>query len=112
MRVCFTKVLCWIFARLEVLLSFNKTWNPVQHFMSNPKIQKPTLGSGAIKPRKRNIQTKSDPEAFRNRIIELLEKAVSRGCLFVVFVFSRIGCIGVCWSVFRSSACSLHLTEK
>eukprot|EP00188_Purpureofilum_apyrenoidigerum_P005400 Plantae.Rhodophyta-Purpureofilum_apyrenoidigerum.ctg6982.p1 GENE.Plantae.Rhodophyta-Purpureofilum_apyrenoidigerum.ctg6982~~Plantae.Rhodophyta-Purpureofilum_apyrenoidigerum.ctg6982.p1 ORF type:complete len:421 (-),score=124.86 Plantae.Rhodophyta-Purpureofilum_apyrenoidigerum.ctg6982:122-1384(-) len=39
------------------------------------KEQKPTLGSGAIKTRKRNIQTKSDPEAFRNRILEIFEVA-------------------------------------
>lgn len=34
---------------------------------------KPTLGTGVPKTRKRNIQTKLDPESFRSRIFEILE---------------------------------------
>jgi len=35
---------------------------------------KPTLGTGVPKTRKRNITLKHDPEAFRNRVIEVLER--------------------------------------
>mmetsp|Transcript_22846 Transcript_22846/g.91446 ORF Transcript_22846/g.91446 Transcript_22846/m.91446 type:complete len:92 (+) Transcript_22846:117-392(+) len=41
------------------------------------KEQKPTLGSGAIKTRKRNIHTKNDPEAFRDKIFAIFDEAVS-----------------------------------
>eukprot|EP00189_Rhodosorus_marinus_P000186 CAMPEP_0113955898 /NCGR_PEP_ID=MMETSP0011_2-20120614/1699_1 /TAXON_ID=101924 /ORGANISM="Rhodosorus marinus" /LENGTH=378 /DNA_ID=CAMNT_0000965859 /DNA_START=137 /DNA_END=1270 /DNA_ORIENTATION=- /assembly_acc=CAM_ASM_000156 len=39
------------------------------------KEQKPTLGSGAIKTRKRNIHTKNDPEAFRDKIFAIFDEA-------------------------------------
>jgi hypothetical protein len=35
---------------------------------------KPTLGTGVPKTRKRNIQTKLDPDTFRTRIFEVLER--------------------------------------
>lgn len=35
---------------------------------------KPTLGTGVPKTRKRNIQTKLDPETFRTRVFEVLEE--------------------------------------
>ncbi|PXF46222.1 Basic leucine zipper and W2 domain-containing protein 1-A [Gracilariopsis chorda] len=35
---------------------------------------RPTLGTGIPKTRKRNIQTKLDPDSFRNRLFEQLEK--------------------------------------
>lgn len=37
---------------------------------------KPTLSSGPVRTRKRNIQTKRDPEAFRNRLLEVFDEAV------------------------------------
>eukprot|EP00168_Porphyra_purpurea_P016085 TRINITY_DN5109_c0_g1_i1.p1 TRINITY_DN5109_c0_g1~~TRINITY_DN5109_c0_g1_i1.p1 ORF type:complete len:430 (-),score=132.87 TRINITY_DN5109_c0_g1_i1:346-1635(-) len=36
---------------------------------------KPTLSSGLVRTRKRNIQTKRDPEAFRNRLLEVFDEA-------------------------------------
>ncbi|KAK1862606.1 hypothetical protein I4F81_005174 [Pyropia yezoensis] len=36
---------------------------------------KPTLSSGPVRTRKRNIQTKRDPEAFRNRLLEVFDEA-------------------------------------
>mmetsp|Transcript_39858 Transcript_39858/g.97706 ORF Transcript_39858/g.97706 Transcript_39858/m.97706 type:complete len:419 (+) Transcript_39858:94-1350(+) len=35
---------------------------------------KPTLGTGVPKTRKRNIALKHDPEAFRNKLLEILEE--------------------------------------
>lgn len=43
------------------------------------KDQKPTLSSGPVRTRKRNIQTKRDPEAFRNRLLEIFDAAVRFG---------------------------------
>lgn len=40
---------------------------------------KPTLGTGAPRVRKRNVQTKLDPETFRNDLIAILEAEDVRG---------------------------------
>lgn len=57
---------------------------------------KPTLGTGVPKTRKRNIQTKLDPDTFRNRLFEELEThAISSATIPALstddFDYSRYG---------------------
>jgi len=54
---------------------------------------KPTLSSGLVRTRKRNIQTKRDPEAFRNRLLEVFDEAVRSPCLLCVMYWSALACM-------------------
>jgi len=54
---------------------------------------KPTLSSGLVRTRKRNIQTKRDPEAFRNRLLEVFDEAVRSPCLLCMMYWSALACM-------------------
>lgn len=51
---------------------------PPEKIVQGPGVQtkelKPTLGTGVPKTRKRNIQTKLDPDTFRTRVFDVLEE--------------------------------------
>lgn len=66
---------------------------------------KPTLSSGPVRTRKRNIQTKRDPEAFRNRLLEVFDEAVRLCVDHRFFCSALVSPLLVFLSLARSFAC-------